>query len=187
MPQARPTAASRKLLEQYHFLAENLRDLEEDLRWGLVDSDRIPQEWHRIAQTPGVPFKKALTLRLDVDVVAFFKAMGRGHLTRMNDVLRAFMQARLAGVVKGPEDVDYKPTPLETYLVDTAELIQHMSRRDGRRGGTSWPMTWKQTAGESGSGSWRTRGRSQRSGLSISLFLTVDPIRTQGKLRADRT
>lgn len=133
MPQARPTAASRKLLEQYHFLAENLRDLEEDLRWGLEDSDRIPQEWHRIAQTPGVPFKKALTLRLDVDVVAFFKAMGRGHLTRMNDVLRAFMQARLAGVVKGPEDVDYKPTPLETYLVDTAELIQHMSRRNARR------------------------------------------------------
>lgn len=133
MPQVRPTAASRKLLEQYHFLAENLRDLEEDLRWGLVDSDRIPQEWHRIAQTPGVPFKKALTLRLDVDVAAFFKAMGRGHLTRMNDVLRAFMQARLAGVVKGPEDVAYRPTPQETYMVEVAELIQQISRSNARR------------------------------------------------------
>ena len=133
MSQTRPSAASRKLLSQYHFLAENLRDLEEDLRWGLEDSPRIPPEWHAIAQRPDIPFKTKMTLRLDGDVVAFFKAMGRGYLTRMNDVLRAFMQARLAGVVKGPEDVDYKPTPLEIYLVETVELIQHMSRRNARR------------------------------------------------------
>ena len=133
MPTSRPTAASRKLLAQYHGLAVNLRDLETDLRWGLEESPRIPEEWHRIALQPGVPGKRAVTIRLDEDVFDFFKAMGRGYLTRMNSVLRAFMQARLAGVVKGPEDEDYKPTPLETYMVEVVELIQQMSRRNARR------------------------------------------------------
>lgn len=58
-----------------------------------------------------MPKKTKLTLRLDADVVAFFRTMGMGHLTRMNAVLRAFMLARLAGVVAGPESVDYAPTP----------------------------------------------------------------------------
>ena len=132
MSQNRPTAASRKVLAQYHHLAENLRSLEEDLRWGLEDSERIPAEWHRIAQTPDVPFKTSLTLRLDNDVIAFFKAMGRGHLTRMNDVLRAFMQARLAGVVRGAEDVAYQPTLMEVYLIGAAELAQEISRMNAR-------------------------------------------------------
>jgi uncharacterized protein (DUF4415 family) len=32
-------------------------------------------------------------LRVDADVLAWFKAQGRGHLTRMNAVLRAYMEA----------------------------------------------------------------------------------------------
>lgn len=49
-------------------------------------------------------------IRLDEDVVDFFRAMGAGHLARMNAVLRTFMLARLAGVVTGPEGVAYAPT-----------------------------------------------------------------------------
>ncbi len=132
MQPARPSAASRKVLAQYHHLAQNFRELEEDLRWGLEDSPRIPAEWHVIAQRPDVPFKTKITLRLDGDVIAFFKAMGRGHLTRMNAVLRAFMQARLAGVVKGAEDVAYQPTAMEVYLIGAAELAQEISRLNAR-------------------------------------------------------
>jgi BrnA antitoxin of type II toxin-antitoxin system len=133
MPSNRPTAASRKLMAQYHELDVNLRDLETDLRWGLEESPRIPEAWRHIALTPAVPQKRSVTMRLDEDVLDFFKAMGRGYLTRMNDVLRAFMQARLAGVLKGTEDMEYQPTTLEIYLVEFAELIQHMSRRNARR------------------------------------------------------
>lgn len=35
--------------------------------------------------------KRSLTLRVDEDVVAWFRSGGRGHLTRMNAVLRAYM------------------------------------------------------------------------------------------------
>ena len=97
----------------YHHLASTLRDLETDLRWGLDGSARIPPEWHAIAQGVPAPRKVPVTLRLDEDVARFFRSMGAGHLPRMNAVLRSFMHARLAGVVKGPEDVAYAPSPEE--------------------------------------------------------------------------
>jgi uncharacterized protein (DUF4415 family) len=36
--------------------------------------------------------KKALSVRLDEDVINFFKGQGRGYQTRMNAVLRHFME-----------------------------------------------------------------------------------------------
>lgn len=63
---------------------------------------------------------------MNADVVRFFRAMGQGHLTRMNDVLRAFMLARLAEVVKA--QMEYKPPPAleEEYrarMNDYSELL----------------------------------------------------------------
>lgn len=60
-----------------------------------------------------MPVKEKLTLRLDADVAAFFRAFGPGHLTRMNAVLRAFMLARQADVVQGAEAVEYAMTDQE--------------------------------------------------------------------------
>ncbi len=37
--------------------------------------------------------KESVHLRVDADVLAFFKAHGRGHLTRMNAVLKAYVEA----------------------------------------------------------------------------------------------
>lgn len=42
---------------------------------------------------PGGGGKRTVTLRLDEDVLTWFKAQGKGHLTRMNAVLRAYMLA----------------------------------------------------------------------------------------------
>ncbi|AZU05334.1 hypothetical protein X907_2826 [Glycocaulis alkaliphilus] len=38
--------------------------------------------------------KQQVTVRLDKDVLAFFKKGGRGYQTRINAVLRAFMEAK---------------------------------------------------------------------------------------------
>jgi uncharacterized protein (DUF4415 family) len=38
--------------------------------------------------------KLAVSLRLDADVLRFFRGFGEGYQTRINEVLRAFMQAR---------------------------------------------------------------------------------------------
>ena len=39
-----------------------------------------------------LPPKTAISLRLDADVLAWFKAGGPGYQTRINAVLRAFME-----------------------------------------------------------------------------------------------
>ena len=95
----------------FHQLGQVLRDLESDLRWKLEGSVRIPQAWHDIAQAREMPKRSKMSLRIDDDVLAFFQSMGPGHTTRMNAVLRAFMLARLAEVVK--DTVDYMVAPKE--------------------------------------------------------------------------
>ncbi len=43
------------------------------------------------------PSKKQLTLRLDEDIIAFFKQSGKGYQTRMNAALRAYVDAMKKG------------------------------------------------------------------------------------------
>ena len=40
-----------------------------------------------------VPAKTSISLRVDADVLAWFKGLGPGYQTRMNTVLRAFKDA----------------------------------------------------------------------------------------------
>ena len=44
----------------------------------------------RVVMPPG---KSSIHLRVDSDVLDWFREQGRGHLTRMNAVLRSFMEA----------------------------------------------------------------------------------------------
>jgi uncharacterized protein (DUF4415 family) len=58
------------------------------------DPDAAPimdESWFAAAARQ-LPAKKQLTLRLDQDVVDFFKSVGDGYQPRMNAVLRAYME-----------------------------------------------------------------------------------------------
>jgi uncharacterized protein (DUF4415 family) len=48
--------------------------------------------------------KLAVSLRLDADVLRFFRGLGAGYQTRINEVLKAFMQAR-GGAQLAPRSV----------------------------------------------------------------------------------
>ncbi|NEX47080.1 BrnA antitoxin family protein [Pseudotabrizicola algicola] len=105
----------------YHRMAESLRDLERALHGGRRANGAVPEEWHAIAQGVGAGRKVKLTLWVEADVLRFFRTLGKGHTTRMAEVLSTFMHARLAGVVKGPEDVNYSApyyTPEEQQAID---------------------------------------------------------------------
>jgi uncharacterized protein (DUF4415 family) len=52
-----------------------------------------PQDWTE-APLPMPKGKRLISLRLDADVVDYFQQGGKGYQTRMNAVLRAWMQAR---------------------------------------------------------------------------------------------
>jgi uncharacterized protein (DUF4415 family) len=53
----------------------------------------LEEDFWRNARVVVPPGKKSVHLRVDADVLAWFKAQGRGYLTRMNAVLRSYMEA----------------------------------------------------------------------------------------------
>ncbi len=63
----------------------------------LSDSPEIsPELFARAVVRRGlepVPRKAQLTLRIDSDVLEWFKKRGRGYQTRINELLRAYMKA----------------------------------------------------------------------------------------------
>lgn len=103
--------ATRREMESYHYMAEVMRVLELHLHGTIADSGHIPREWHEIGRERGTMPKVKVNMYVEADVVRFFKGMGQGWSTRMAEVLRTFMHARFAGVVKGAGDVDYKLSP----------------------------------------------------------------------------
>ncbi|MBV1797286.1 BrnA antitoxin family protein [Siccirubricoccus sp. G192] len=96
------------------YTAEELRDMvargETETDWARVDamteaeleaaiaSDPdwrdVPRDWWKDAVPVSPGAKRLLSLRLDPDVVEWFRAQGPGYQTRMNAVLRAYMKAR---------------------------------------------------------------------------------------------
>lgn len=62
-----------------------------------LDEEEVGIEWDwDNVKAVQAPSKKAVSLRLDEDVLTFFKAGGRRYQTRMNAVLRSYMLARRA-------------------------------------------------------------------------------------------
>jgi uncharacterized protein (DUF4415 family) len=50
--------------------------------------------WEKARVVEPVTGKVSVHLRVDREVLAWFKAQGEGHLTRMNAVLRSYVQAQ---------------------------------------------------------------------------------------------
>lgn len=82
---------------------EEIRRMKTETDWNSLrkQSDhKGPQEfeidWSKARiETPEA--KQAISLRVDPDVLEFFKSQGRGYQTRMNAVLRAYMEAKKEG------------------------------------------------------------------------------------------
>ncbi len=59
------------------------------------EQDFVP-DWHK-AKVVMPEAKEHISLRLDADVLRFFKSSGKGYQTRINAVLRSYMQAQQNG------------------------------------------------------------------------------------------
>ena len=71
---------------------ERLRRKEEAGLEPERDPDEGEFDWSRAQVTMPRP-KQAISVRLDADVLDFFRAGGRGYQTRINAVLRSYMEA----------------------------------------------------------------------------------------------
>ena len=73
---------------------------EEVLAASLADPDALPtrdEDWVGAYQ-PNRVGKESITIRLDKDVIAWFRARGSGYQTRINDALRRYIaRQRKAG------------------------------------------------------------------------------------------
>ncbi len=66
---------------------------EEELEASIDHADEGEFDWS--TTQIGIPGpKQQLTVRFDQDVIAWFKAQGAGYQTRMNAVLRSFVEAQ---------------------------------------------------------------------------------------------
>lgn len=80
---------------------EDLKTMKEQgkLRYD-PDSPASPEQldaefWVKATVVHPKPAPHSVHLKLDPDVFEFFKRQGKGHLTKMQDVLRAYVRAHL--------------------------------------------------------------------------------------------
>ena len=83
--------AEQSLLELEMYLA--------DVKYREKRRAAWPRAWGGIEEAfPTTPPKTQITLKLDADLVRWFKGQGRGYQARMNAVLRAYWLAKRTGL-----------------------------------------------------------------------------------------
>ena len=99
----KPPRQTPKQREHTTYMMDVMRRLEWDLHNAVELTGRIPEEWHEIAGATPRAAKVKVNLSLEADVLRFFRSMGEGYGPRINDVLKSYMHARLAGLIRGAE------------------------------------------------------------------------------------
>ena len=87
-------------------------DVQADMKEAHVKGLIIPKEWADVSGIPPMPGKDRITIRLDKDVVKWFKHLGPGYQRRMNVVLRIYMLSTLSKELEGAFDRDWKGDPI---------------------------------------------------------------------------
>jgi uncharacterized protein (DUF4415 family) len=69
-----------------------------ELRDEDIDLSDIPEQtgggWRRVSELIPAENKQQITLRLDADVIGFFRATGRRYQSRINAALREYVNAQ---------------------------------------------------------------------------------------------
>jgi uncharacterized protein (DUF4415 family)/acyl carrier protein len=96
---------------------------EEIEEWARSDPDHPPLDdefWKGVdAQKPE---KQAISIKLDKDLLDFFKAQGRGYQTRINAVLRHYMNWKASSATRGPHPQATRKIGKTDFLPRTTEL-----------------------------------------------------------------
>ncbi len=94
---AKPNATERK---HYAEMMQELEDLQNVIQEHWVTLS-VPPQWNGIEDRVKTrPPHERVNLRLDADVVRWFKKMGYGYTRRINQVLRIYMEGVQSGAVQ---------------------------------------------------------------------------------------
>jgi|SRR5579859_6504479 len=73
---------------------DSLKDLrDEDIDFSDIPNQSHRTGWRRVSELVPEENKQQITLRLDAEVLAFFKATGKRYQSRINAALREYMLA----------------------------------------------------------------------------------------------
>ena len=97
--------AAEKARANGYWARQSLARVDGEVARKVAECGAVPEGWHAIARRRDEPKRERVTVALEEDVVRFYRSMGRRYGDRMNEVLRAFMHARLAGLLAGAETV----------------------------------------------------------------------------------
>lgn len=137
----RPKGARQ--LAHHYYLVDRLRQIEWDLHRPIAQRRAIPPAWEEIAKRTRRSKKQRVTMWIEGDVVKFFKSLGAGYQTKMNEVLASFMDAKLSGILGEAESIkEYfdwagmgKRPELGEAGAEMAEIRAARERRERGQGG----------------------------------------------------
>jgi uncharacterized protein (DUF4415 family) len=79
-------------------MTEEQKQALRDLRDEDIDFSDIPPQtgggWRRVSELVPAENKQQITLRLDADLIAFFRSTGRRYQSRINAALREYVTAQ---------------------------------------------------------------------------------------------
>ena len=94
MPNRTKTETKREMMQE-------LAWLQDDLEFHWLDRS-LPDDWDAMdTMDPVDPHKTRITLRVDTDMLRWFRKLGPGYQKRMNRVLRLFMLHAIDGAAEG--------------------------------------------------------------------------------------
>ena len=107
MPKTR-TAAKPEFDPRLHILRmeDTLEMMDHTVRL-LGKRELLPPGWMSAHEsTPCQPVKTKMTIRLDSDMLAWYRRLGTGYQNRINEVLRCYMDGVISGFIEPARDYD---------------------------------------------------------------------------------
>lgn len=90
----RTESQARAVYRIHEALARLEFDLHDAIRW----YNHIPAEWSDL-HLNRTPVQKKITLRIDEDILKYLKSLGPGYQRRMNSVMRAWVETKVAKMI----------------------------------------------------------------------------------------
>ncbi|KIC48514.1 BrnA antitoxin family protein [Tateyamaria sp. ANG-S1] len=93
--------------------------------------DSIPMAWNGLDSFDGVaPHKTRVTIRLDADMVKWFRKLGPNYSQRMNDVLRIYWSALMGGQISAYIGDD----PMPRMQLEMNDLNRRLKEQNAEMG-----------------------------------------------------
>ena len=97
----------------------------------LADRDEgpLPDDWESSAMVVLPSPKQEIHIRLDGDIIEWFKALGRGYQTCINAALRAFVQTRRRFVARRRSPLDVAGIDTDLSGEEIVDIVREMRQR----------------------------------------------------------